>query len=93
MEFIPAQQSLTVVAFLGVLIAVWYWISANRGVLGQKLASGQRMRVTQVTAISPQDRAILLTVDNREFLVITNRKAAPVVTPLGDAPAPEEAAQ
>lgn len=75
-------QLITLVLFLGALIAVWAYVQRNKSGLARRLGTGKRISVAEVTALSPTDRAMILIVDGREFLVLRSKGTAPVVTPL-----------
>lgn len=75
-------QFLIVALFLAGLGGLWYLVQRHRGGLAGRASRGRRIGVVEVTALSPQDRAMILAVDGREFLVLRIRGSAPVVTPL-----------
>ncbi len=73
---------LIVALFLAGLGALWLLVQRGRDGLTGRATRGRRIGVVEVTALSPQDRAMILAVDGREFLVLRIRGSAPVVTPL-----------
>lgn len=75
-------QILTLVLFLGALLALWLYVQRNRDGLARKMGQDRRIKVAEVAALSPTDRAMILSVDGREFLVLRAKGTAPVVTPL-----------
>jgi flagellar protein FliO/FliZ len=75
-------QLLTLALFLGALVAVWVYVLRNKSGLARKMGQGRRISVSEVASLSPTDRAMILTVDGREFLVLRAKGSAPVVTPL-----------
>ncbi len=87
MTVIRPDQILIVVLFLGLLGLAWGYVRLNRGALSGRIKQGKRIVVQEVTALSPMDRAMILAVDGREFLVLKSKGSAPVVTtlPQGDA--------
>ncbi|OUD10181.1 hypothetical protein BVC71_01300 [Marivivens niveibacter] len=89
MDFIRPDQILTIVLFLGLLALAWVFVRVNRQGLGAKVRAGKRITVQEVTAISPQDRAMIMRVDDREFFVIKSKGVAPVLTEITK---PEDAA-
>lgn len=85
MDIIGPQQFIVVFVFLALLGAVWFIVRLNKGELRSRIANGRRMELAEVTSLGGTDRAILLKVDDREFLVLNSKGAAPVVTDLGRA--------
>lgn len=85
MDIIGPQQFIVVFVFLALLGAVWFIVRLNKGELRSRIANGRRMELAEVTSLGGTDRAILLKVDHREFLVVNSKGAAPVVTDLGQA--------
>lgn len=85
MDVIRPEQIVTVLGFLGVLGLLWVLVLRNRTVLARHVAGGTRMRMAETVPIGPGDRALILAVDGREFLILRVQGAAPVVVPL---PAP-----
>lgn len=83
MDVIRPDQILTLVLFMAVLGLGWMVVKMNRGGLARRIAGDRRMRLVEVTALSPTDRAMILRVDAREFLILRCRGEAPVVTALG----------
>ncbi len=81
-DLINPIQLLTLIVFLGALLALWYVVQRNKSGLARRMGQGRRITVCEVAAISPTDRAMILSVDGREFLVLRARGAAPVVTAL-----------
>lgn len=82
-DLINPMQLVTLALFLGALIAVWYFVQRNKSGLARRIGQGKRITVAEVTALSPTDRAMILAVDGREFLVLRSKGTAPVVTALG----------
>lgn len=80
-------QFLIVALFLGGLVLLWFLVQRHRGGLSSRIGRGRRITVVEVAPLSPQDRAMILAVDGKEFLVLRLRGSAPVVTALsaGDA--------
>lgn len=80
MGIVSLQQILTVAGFLGILGLAW--LAARRLRPGALPGTGRRMRVAEVLDLSPTDRALILSVDQADYLVLRQRGAAPVITPL-----------
>ena len=85
MEFVRPDQLLTLVLFLGVLALAWAFVRLNKSGLGAKLREGKRISVSEVAALSPNDRAMIVKVDGNEFFVIKSKGVAAVLTPLPNA--------
>ena len=82
MDIVRPEQVLTLVLFLGALGLVWLWVKTNRGGLARKIAGDRRMRLVEVAALSPMDRAMILAVDGREFLILRCKGEAPLMRAL-----------
>lgn len=96
MDLIRPDQILTLALFMAVLGLGWLVVKLNRGGLARRIAGNRRMALVEVAALSPTDRAMILRVDGREFLILRCRGEAPVLTalPEGGAPAlPAQAAE
>ncbi|MFY0682420.1 MAG: flagellar biosynthetic protein FliO [Thalassovita sp.] len=89
MDILQTDQLVTVGVFLAVLIAALYWVQGNRAALTGRIAKGRRMSVAEVTALGADARAMLLNIDGRDYLVVSAKKQAPVITALPPAPAQE----
>lgn len=88
MDVIRPDQILTLTLFMAVLGLGWLVVKMNRGGLARRIAGDRRMRLVEVAALSPTDRAMILQVDAREFLILRCKGEAPVVTVLEAAPTP-----
>ena len=84
MDILRPDQILTLALFLALLGGLWLVVKLKAPGIS-RLANGKRIPVAEVAPLGPQDRAILLAVDGREFLILRSRGAAPVVMPLGAA--------
>ena len=82
MDIVALDQLLTVGGFLAVLFVALFVIKTNKGKLKTKLTQDRRMAIGEVTALGPDARAMLLRIDEQEFLVVTAKRQAPVITPL-----------
>lgn len=81
MDILRPDQILTLSLFLGLLGLLWLVVKLKAPGIS-RFASGGRLRVAEAAALGPQERAVLLAVDGREFLILTSRGAAPTVLPL-----------
>ena len=88
MDVIRPDQILTLLLFMAVLGLGWLVVKMNRGGIARRIAGHRRMRLEEVAALSPTDRAMILQVDGREFLILRCRGETPIVRALGKAPVP-----
>lgn len=87
MDVIRPEQFVTLALFLAVLGLGWALVRLNAGGLSRKLAAGRRLRLAEVAALSPTDRAMIVEADGQAFLLIRCKGAAPLLQPLGAAQA------
>ena len=93
MDIVRPDQIVTLVLFMAALGLGWLWVKSQRGGLARRIAGERRMRLVEVAALSPVDRAMILSVDGQEFLILRCRGEAPVVRALpAAAPVTEDAA-
>ncbi|MDX1779698.1 MAG: flagellar assembly protein FliO [Thalassovita sp.] len=81
-DVLQIDQILKVGGFLAVLVAVLVLVQSNRSKLSGRMAKGRRMQLSEVTALGPDARAMLLSVDGADFLVVTAKRQPPVITEL-----------
>lgn len=82
MELIPFDRIATLAVFLGLLGLTWLVVQRHRGGLAGHLHRGRRLRLTESAAIGPADRAMILSVDGREFLLVQVKGSGVVLQPL-----------
>jgi hypothetical protein len=82
MDLFPFDKIATLVIFLGALGLLWLLVQRHKGGLSSQLARGKRMRLTETTALGPTDRAMILTVDRQEFLILKIKGAGIALHPL-----------
>lgn len=82
MELIPYDKIATLAVFLGALGLAWLLVQRHRGGLAGHLHKGRRLRLTESAAIGPADRAMILTVDGRDFLVVQIKGSGMALQPL-----------
>lgn len=82
MDVIRPDQILTLLLFMAVLGLGWLVVKMNRGGLSRRIAGDRRMRLVEVAALSPVDRALILSVDGRDFLILRCKGEAPLMQPL-----------
>ncbi len=81
-DLINPGQVLTLFVFLAGLGLLWYYVQRNKSGLARRMGNDRRIKVVEVAALSPTDRAMILAVDSREFLVLRAKGTAPVITEL-----------
>jgi flagellar protein FliO/FliZ len=89
MDLLRPDQIITLAAFLAALGALWVYVHRNRDGLNARMGRGRRLKVVESAALGPSDRAIILSVDDRDFLLVKLKGAAPLLHPLADAPVSE----
>lgn len=87
MDVVRPDQIITLTLFLAVLGLGWLVVKLNKGGLVRRISGDRRLHLAEVTALSPTDRAMILRVDGREFLVLRCKGQAPLLHDLGTAPA------
>ena len=87
---IRPDQIITLTLFMAALGVIWLYVRQNRAGLARRLVGARRLQVAEVASLSPTDRAMILRVDGRDYLIIRCKGLAPVLHPLPTAPAPEE---
>ncbi len=92
MELLRPDQIIPLAVFLAALGALWVYVLRNRERLSARMGRGRRLRVVETAALGPADRAMILSLDDREFLIVKLKGAAPMLHPLRAAHGPEEAA-
>lgn len=76
-------QIMVLALFMAVLALGWLVVKVNQGGLSRRLHQGKRLKLAEVAALSPTDRAVILEVDGRSFLLIRCKGVAPLLHDLG----------
>jgi len=82
MELIPYDKIATLVVFLGALGLLWLAVLRHKGGLAAQISRGRRLRLRETAALGASDRAMILTVDNRDFLLVKIKGAGLALHPL-----------
>lgn len=82
-DVIRPGQIMVLVLFMAILGLGWVLVRMNRGGLSRRIAQGKRLRLAEVAALSPTDRAMILEADGRAFLLVRCKGAAPLLHDLG----------
>jgi flagellar protein FliO/FliZ len=85
MDILRFDQVLVLTVFMAVLGAVWLLVQRNKAKLSGKLHNGRRLLVRESVALTPHQRATILSVDGRDYLVVHGKVGAPAVQPLDTA--------
>lgn len=84
-DVIRPDQIVTLVLFLAVLGLGWFVVRLKGGGLARRMTGDRRLRLAEVAALSPTDRAMIIEADGRAFLLVRCKGAAPVLRGLGPA--------
>lgn len=71
---------LLVLGFLSLLFLGFYFIKKNRHLISQKINSKRRMKVSDVTLLGQGDRALILSLDNKDYLFISGKNSGALLT-------------
>ena len=74
------DQYLVVIGFLIVLFVVFYIFRKNKHLISSKLQNQKRMKVSEVTLLGQGDRALILNLDEKDFLFISGRNSGALLT-------------
>jgi len=83
MDILTFDRLVTLGLFMAALGAAWIFVHRNKHGLSRKLAQGRRLQVQDTLALGANQRAVLLAVDGREFLVVQGKGGNCSVQPLG----------
>lgn len=96
MEWINISQVATVGGFLGLLMALRWWIGQRRGVIAARLRPGRTLEVIEVLPLGPAERLTLVRMGTRQVLIHSARTGPAQMLALGaepsEPPQPEGAA-
>ncbi len=81
---VGVQQILITLGFLGVMVALLVVLRLKGGGLRRSLHQGKRITLIEETAISPSEKMRLVSIDNREFVVLSSKGVQPVLAELGE---------
>ena len=71
---------LLVLGFLSAMFIGFYYLKKNKHIISQKLNSKKRMRVSEVTILGQGDRALILNLDNQDYLFISGKNSGALLT-------------
>ena len=71
---------LLVLGFLSAMLIGFYYLKKNKHIISQKLNSKRRMKVSDVTVLGQGDRALILNLDDKEYLFISGKNSGALLT-------------
>ena len=71
---------LLVMGFLFVMFIGFYYLKKNKHIISKKINSKKRMTVSEVTILGQGDRALILNLDNRDYLFISGKNSGSLLT-------------
>ena len=71
---------LLVIGFLALLFVGFYYIKKNKHLITKTINSKKRMKVSEVTLLGQGDRALILNLDNRDYLFISGKNSGSLLT-------------
>ena len=74
------EHYLIVLSFLIVLFIGFYFFKKNKHFITNKLQNKKRMKVSDVTLLGHGDRALILNLDDKDFLFISGKNSGALLT-------------
>ena len=74
------EHFLIVFGFIVLILTVFYFFKKNRHLISSKLHNKKRMKVSEVTMLGQGDRALILSLDNKDFLFISGKNSGAILT-------------
>ena len=81
-NIIGTQQIVITAAFLGVMILLLIILRKKSTVIRASMKAGKRINIVEDTAVSPSERLRLVTIDSKEFVMVSAKGHAPSLMPL-----------
>ena len=81
-QIVGVQQIVITFVFLSCLIGLLIFLRVKGGSIRANLQKGQRIRVVEETAVSPAERLRLISIDGREFVMLSGKGIQPSILPL-----------
>ena len=66
---------LLVIGFLFVMFIGFYYLKKNKHIISKRINSKKRMKVSEVTVLGQGDRALILNLDNKDYLFISGKNS------------------
>ena len=74
------DQYLIVMGFILAIFLIFIFIKKNRHLISNKLQNQKRMKVSDVTLLGQGDRALILQIDQRDYLFISGKNSGAILT-------------
>tara|TARA_B100000989_G_scaffold128388_1_gene95328 strand:- start:3206 stop:3586 length:381 start_codon:yes stop_codon:yes gene_type:complete len=74
------SQYLIVMGFVGITLIILYFIKKNRHLISSKIHNKKRMKISDVTLLGQGDRALILNIDEKDFLFISGKNSGALLT-------------
>jgi len=74
------ENYLLVIGFLILLLVGFYYLKKNKHIITQKINSKKRMKVSEVTILGQGDRALILNIDDKDYLFISGKNSGALLT-------------
>ena len=71
---------MVVMGFLLAICVAFYFIKKNKHLISNKLQNQKRMKVSDVTLLGQGDRALILNIDNKDYLFISGKNTGAILT-------------
>ena len=71
---------LLVLGFLATLFIGFYYIKKNKHIISRTINSKKRMKVSEVTILGQGDRALILNLDDKDYLFISGKNSGSLLT-------------
>lgn len=71
---------LLVLGFLALLFVGFYYVKKNKHIISRTINSKRRMRVSEVTILGQGDRALILNLDDKDYLFISGKNSGSLLT-------------
>ena len=81
-EIVGLQQITITFAFLGVMIAILFFLRRKGGAIRSSLHAGRRINVIEDTAVAQGERLRLIQIDDQTFVMMSAKGVAPSLIPL-----------
>ena len=71
---------LLVLGFLALLFVGFYYVKKNKHIISRTINSKRRMKVSEVTILGQGDRALILNLDDKDYLFISGKNSGSLLT-------------
>lgn len=74
------EHYLIVLGFLTILFIAFYFFKKNKHIISNKFNNQKRMKVSEVTVLGHGDRALILNLDDKDYLFISGKNSGALLT-------------